>query len=187
MISKEDFILLDEKLFGNKVEFPINEDLVIIHGYNGTGKTKTLEILKRYFEKQNENVIYFDIDRCLNITKEQAVGVITMYNLMSDNPLKKIDISLDDFRYFPKIGEYINNGHLQIINMITQIELANKQSIVLIDCPEINLHISLRKLFINIITSMNKVKKLIVVTHSPEIITYNLDNAIDIENCVKLY
>lgn len=179
------------KLFDKyEVNFPVENDLSIITGMNGTGKTQTLLLLKKYFEEQGENVLYFPADRKSNVTIEDLDAFEVMYALSSgESLLTKYDLKsplmADDLAEV--YGDYIRSGFVQIANFYCNIMKAKPNTIVLIDTPERSLHVLIKRHLINDLIKMQSVKKLIVVTHCPEILGSYWDNNVDIENCVKLW
>ncbi|MFW6007688.1 MAG: hypothetical protein ACOCP8_00370 [archaeon] len=178
------------KLFNKyKVNFPIEEDIVIIIGMNGTGKTKTLELLRNYYLNNKDNVLYFPSDRILTITKDDAESVETSIETMLKLMGSQYPIYFKDYRNFKytKKGEYINNGILQFQNFVTNIALGGKNLKVLIDMPEINLDLNKENLFIKTLTLFSNIKQLVIVTHSPSIMSTYSDKAYDIEKIVNIF
>lgn len=173
------FIHLGRSLFGKEVKFPINNKISIIIGKNGTGKTKLLELLFDYYKEKNEEVLYFPEYRKFEFTKEDVLNVKTMLDMMNNNIFKEYDITEKNIemiiKFLPNKGEFISSGKAQIINFICKIVLS-KNPIVMIDFPETNLDISSRETLIDNLLSLN-IKKLIVVTHDPVIVS-------DYENCI---
>lgn len=188
--TKPGFVDINKKLFGRyPVKFPINEPLIAIHGTNGTGKTKTLEALKEYFEEQGENVVYFDADRYLDLTKDQIISYSVAYNLMQDkNVFEKHRLNIDDPYLEMYIGQRIRSGMIQMINFICTIVAAPENCVVLIDTPESNLDMYKKREFVDIIKGIDNVKKLILVTHHPEIIGEMSwkNQIVDIKDCVNI-
>lgn len=170
------------------VEFPVENTLSVIHGTNGTGKTKTLELLKEYFEEKGENVIYFEADRNFTV-KEEDVKALMMTNILleENDPFTKCGIKLEKLHFFDQYGEHITSGFMQLINLFCNIYFAEKDSIIIIDNIERSLHISIQRIIIDVLLDIKKVKKLIVVTYSPSIVAEcSKDEVVDIKNCVKI-
>lgn len=187
MPNVDDFVVMEEKLFGHyEVKFPINRDLVALYGSNGTGKTLTLEIVKRYFESQGENVIYFPAERSFSVTEEEVASVMMMHMLLGDSVFQKYGIEFEKLKPFPRVGDYIGSGFHQVINMFCKIALSGDDPIVLMDMPERSLHIHIKRSFIDDLLKFKKIKKLIVITHSPEVISNNYESWVNIENCINL-
>lgn len=186
--SELEYTDINKKLFGEyPVKFPVNEPLLAIHGTNGTGKTKTLELLKEYFEEQGEHVIYFGHERYFDLTKDQILASSVAYSLMEDkNVFEKHRLNIDDPYLEMYIGQKISSGMIQMINFICTIVLAPENCVVLIDTPESNLDMYKKRDFVDIIRKIDNVKKLILVTHHPEIIgDLSWKNQIvNIENCI---
>lgn len=175
-------------LFGKyPVRFPVEQKVSIIHGYNGTGKTKVLELLNDYYKKQGESVLYFPVDRIFNLSEEEVESIIVMSAMLNEKDIfSMLDIQLQPWDYEGKKGKYIDSGYLQIVNFVGTIMLAKKPSIVIIDNVERGLHPLIRKIFLRAILALKNTKKLIVSTYSPEIITNLEKYVIHIEQCVKL-
>lgn len=175
------------------VNFDMDRKVTIITGLNGSGKTKTLELLNDYFINKGENVLFFPARRRLTITKEDIEKLDTMSKLLNENTLKDLiekryDIS-DPFAFeHCKHGQYINSGYLQLINFWYNIALFEKQDvIVLIDLIEVSLHPLIQEVFIQGLLEFNKIKKLIITTHSPFIIQEFKDEVINIKECLELH
>lgn len=73
----------------------------------------------------------------------------------------------------------LSSGEKQmLIIMLTVILLENKRTIVVMDEPEISLHVEWQKVFINTLLELNNNIQLIIATHSPSIVTKGYRNNI---------
>ncbi|AEO93461.1 gp202 [Bacillus phage G] len=167
--------------------FPVDKTVSLIHGENGTGKTKVLEKLIEYYTKRGENVIYFPDDRFFQLTADEVESVLVMSAIGEEtNIFKKLDMKINTWDYENKEGTFINSGNLQIVNFVGSIMLAPKPSIVIIDNIEKSLHISKQDLIVGLLKSLKNTKKLIAVTYSPSIISDHQLETLHIKNCVNL-
>ncbi|MNJ90258.1 hypothetical protein D3C87_78530 [compost metagenome] len=186
---------MTKKFIGNifdkyPLTFDTENEISIIHGFNGTGKTKSLEMLKDYFEKQGENVIYFPSDRKFNLTKEQVESLEVMWSLADKDFFEMFNIRYD-FKIQPwdiedAYDKRITSGMLNIISFIGTIMLAEKPSVVIIDSIETSLHPIIAKEIVGDLFQHKKVKKLIVTAYRPEVWQKHLDKVHDIKNLVNI-
>lgn len=164
-----------------------NNETIAIHGENGSGKTKTLELLAEYYKNKGENVIYFPVERIFNLTSEQVESMLVMSSILDENDIfKKLDIQLNPWDYENQQGNYISSGYLQLVNFIGTIMFAKKESIVLIDTIEINLHYSIKQIILDVLSKLDNTKKLIATIYQPETISKNNCQAIHIKKFVEL-
>jgi Predicted ATP-dependent endonuclease of the OLD family len=153
-----------------------------LYGPNGTGKTKVLELLNRYFISKNKKTLFFPAYRTFNLTKEEVISSLFILKSMNIEIVKNINIHN---MIIPSFGSYINNGFEQIINIFPNILKHDKIDVLLIDSPEVNLSTYFQSIFIDCIEKMNIVEKIIVVAHSNSI-NKNLNYMLDIKFCVNL-
>ncbi|HAS8188269.1 TPA: hypothetical protein I7674_03545 [Vibrio vulnificus] len=81
--------------------------------------------------------------------------------------------------------ENLSSGEMQLISIIANMVFCknnNKGLIVIIDEPEISLHIKWQEMFIATLESIKKDAQLILATHSPDIIGDNTDFCLPIRN-----
>lgn len=178
-------IKLNKKLFGEvEVSFPVDDELAILIGLNGSGKSLTLQLLKEYWEDQGEEVLYFPDERFF--TKEACDS---LWYLVENDLLDKYKLQKDMMKPKEMEGRFIHAGYYQLLNffgtIMSHFEKYNKEVIVIIDEPERNLHISHQSKLLSDIFSLNNVKKLVVATHSPEIISNHFENVLEIEGCLE--
>lgn len=108
---------------------------------------------------------------------------------------KRIAVSSNPARLFfktPNGGEIdidkLSSGEKQLLYILLQVFLQEKQtSILMMDEPEISLHISWQQKLIDVICEMNPNCQLIVVTHSPSIFGKGWgDKIVYMENITKV-
>lgn len=175
------------KMFNKyEVRFPIDNKLTILHGKNGTGKTKVLETLSKYWEEKNRNVLFFAEDRVLKVKKEQIESIFTMFKMFDDDFFNHASIQSALFNIEEEYGFYINRGTTQQLNFYTQIALAGEDVHLLIDYPEKNLDMLAQRKLIKSLLYFENIKKIVIVTHSPEIIGHLREECLSITECVDL-
>ncbi|MNV86584.1 hypothetical protein D3C71_1806310 [compost metagenome] len=108
-----------------------------------------------------------------------------METLSENNIFKKYGISLQQFYPIPEVGDFIDSGFKQIVNMFCKIMLSDAP-IVMIDFPEKSLHIGIRRCLLSDILALRPIEKLIIVSHCPSIIEKHRDNLVYIENIVNI-
>ena len=98
---------------------------------------------------------------------------------------KEITFDKKDFKFTLKMGskekdldeKYLSSGEKHIFSIFSNLVFNKKENIhLLIDEPELSLSINWQKMFIDDIISFNKVKNLIFVTHSPYVISQNMED-----------
>jgi len=201
-ISKK-LVAINKKLFDQyPIYFPLEDKLTIIIGHNGSGKTKLLESMRYYYTEQGENVVYFPYPRTLDVTYEEFKKVLeqteslVVLNQLSERGydldfikkwrLDQIDESVLEQEFKWSYSNYINSGTMQAINFLTQIMNAGPDVIVMIDFPEISMDNIKRRNFADDMLNLPNVKKLIMVTHCPEILGGHREYVWDVENLVDI-
>lgn len=183
------YTLLEKTLFDHfSVSFPVENSLSIVIGPNGSYKTKTLELLFEYFLERNENVLFFpDENRQFFLTEEDIEKVVHYKDIKSKfSIVEKHELDLSLLKPESFYGKVITSGYLQLANIVCSILLQEEPTVVIIDMPERNLSIAWQNNLINDLLSLPNVKKLIVATHSPSILSSHWGNCIKIEDCVSL-
>jgi predicted ATP-dependent endonuclease of OLD family len=177
------------KLFDRyDVNLDIEREDTFLVGFNGSGKTQTLNLLNQYFINQGENVLYFTDNRRLKMPSEQILADMMAYKLQGKQKdiFSKHNIKFDLLDFKNNV-DYIGAGFIQLVNFYCSIIEGGENLIVLIDEPERNLHISEQYDLIDNIIAFPNVKKVIVATHSPCIINNRFDLCVEMKNVVQLY
>ena len=81
----------------------------------------------------------------------------------------------------------LSSGERQIIYTLLKVAIATKNNaLILMDEPEISLHLSWQEKLITQIRTINPDSQLIIVTHSPAIVMNGwLDSFVDIQDIIK--
>lgn len=153
--------------------------LTILHGRNGCGKTRVLNMLKNYLSTNN-NIIFFSSDRVMNFSKSDIDSIDIMLKLENQNSFKyrienAYDIK-DEFSLSESFnGSKIMCGYIQLLNFFYTIYTklsCEKNNIVIIDNIELSLHPLVIIKLIDDIIEILKIDKLIISTHSNHLIQY---------------
>ena len=171
------------KIFNEyNVKFPLENKLSIIIGENGTGKTKSLECLYDYLiENEDCKTIFLEEYRFKLFNKDDIASLKMLIKLQ--------EIEIDDSCFnidhnYYQLGEFLTSGKEQFLNMLYAASKCINGNL-LIDLPESNLSLHLQGQLINTLLSFD-LKRLVIVTHSPEILGNYYDKAIEIDDIVKL-
>jgi len=84
--------------------------------------------------------------------------------------------------------EAFSSGERQIVVLLSHIlfhPAAQKANVLIIDEPELSLHVSWQQIFTDSIRKANSDIQMIFATHSPAIIVENVDKCIDLSEVVK--
>ncbi|MDA1675245.1 ATP-binding protein [Bacillus cereus group sp. TH152-1LC] len=171
---------LEEKLFNQfEVQFPVDNDLTILIGNNGTGKTTLLKMLKDYYESEEKFVLYFPEQRIFN----KSISNSLWYLLIEDKLAKYgVDVKYLDIKQIE--DEYIYSGFHQIVNFFGSIMTTEEDDIVvIIDEPERHLSIEFQEMLINDLIQLPNVCKVIVASHSPFIASNHMSKMLSIGAC----
>jgi predicted ATP-dependent endonuclease of OLD family len=183
--------LLKEKIFdAYEVSFPLENKLSIVIGENGTGKTQILKALKRHFEEENKKVIYLGDNRHFSFSEKDAYWLMFEEEtiMKQESVFKKYDIQSDKLDIKDMEGEFIYSGKVQLANLFCLLQQSRKEKvIVVIDEPERNISLGHQSAMLEDILKYPNVEKLIVSTHSPEILSKWYDEAVLANDCVRLY
>ncbi|HDV5598748.1 TPA: ATP-binding protein [Vibrio cholerae] len=81
--------------------------------------------------------------------------------------------------------ERLSSGEMQLISIISNMIFCknnNRGLVVIIDEPEISLHVKWQEIFIEVLQNIKKDAQLVLATHSPDIIGDNVDFCRPIKN-----
>ena len=108
--------------------------------------------------------------------------------IQSENKNKKVYINYEDGELYlqtqfeKKISiEHLSSGEKQIVTFFAYLIFGleeTKQSIFIVDEPELSLHLSWQREFVSSVLNINQDIQLIFATHAPEIIGKNIDKAV---------
>jgi len=147
------------------------------------------------YKKENAKALYVYID---DIQKKMAVfsGFLeklkTFTNILNERrfTFKRIDISKDEgFKFSTTHGKPLALGDLssgeqqEVVLLYELLFKVNSGTLVLIDEPELSLHIAWQKQFLDDLFKIIELQKIsvIIATHSPQIINEHWDLTVDLE------
>ncbi|GAA5527642.1 AAA family ATPase [Herpetosiphon gulosus] len=119
--------------------------------------------------------------------KEIEIYLNAVNNFLEDKKIEIIDDDIDfsvvasfnDKTYAPL--QSLSSGERQIITLLYATTYMSKQNVVLIDEPEISLHVDWQRLLLHKISKLMGDKQIIVCTHSPFIASDYIDNMNEIK------
>lgn len=168
----------------------MNYKTLIIKGFNFSGKTRLLEALRDDYISQQENVLYFETNRRLSISKEEIDSICVYQKLtLGFNILEGIEQSFDISDPFileeMKVGDLIHCGYMQLVNLFFNLEKRHQESkkgiILIIDNVELNLHPLVERELIKVLNTYKMIKKVIVSTY-----TWNKDFILPDTKIIKI-
>lgn len=156
------------------------------------------------FKGSNEeiiNILDLEIDKVINdfnkaTTTQLTNLLVDVINSFLKSINKKVEYKDYQFIYFDNLIDKqlvfsdLSSGERQLIYMLLQVALnrtsKNKSSIILMDEPEISLHLDWQENFIKQLTILHPDAQFIIVTHSPALVMNGWNNIYvdmqDIEN-----
>jgi len=166
-------------VFNYKVNFPLDNEIVIIIGENGSYKTKTIECLNDFLLKNNEDVFFIDEYRSRNYDfsnlekMNERIKNISMY-LVLNGEYKKYNHLIERIEYaIEKIkkGSCLSDGEFELVRIFSCLNTEKdiKNLTIILDQPEIHLHLSIKKHLIEFLNEFG-FKRIVAVTHCPSII-----------------
>lgn len=170
---------------GYDLYFPIENEVSILIGENGSGKTLSLEALVSYYEEKGENVLYFPEDRGINLPVQRMIQLMEEEMEKETNIYKKFHISLNAHDFSSYDPTIVTAGKVQIINFITTIQNELLPSIVIIDFPEKNVDIESQRHIVKTLYEMDNVQQIIVTTHSPCILGDISEHALEMGQLLR--
>lgn len=158
---------------GFEIDFVLNfheilkiKNLVSLSKESENKKTKIRKPLDTFLETMNEFVNSSDDGKIIKIDEMGRVYFVTKYSQ------KPISI------------QYLSSGEKQLITFFTHLIFnvkSNSSGIFVVDEPELSLHLSWQKIFVEKTLEINKNIQLIFATHSPEIIGKNRNKMYKLE------
>lgn len=194
--------VLKDKLFNDDLisyQFKKNENIYNVEFISTINLSANSINSIRTSDGRTNNVldmeIRFELDQLLmlnhesNSFKEDFINSINFFFKESEKTVEIIDNNL---KIHLKNGESIEYKHLssgerQIIYIFLKVIKASfTNAIILMDEPEISLHLSWQESLLSQIRKVNKNSQIIVVTHSPAIVMNGwMDSFIDIKDIIQ--
>ncbi|MCH7333832.1 AAA family ATPase [Acinetobacter modestus] len=172
----------------NSMDFPVEYISTVNLSANSinnitTSDGKTTNFLD--FEiKEELNRLFFSKNNKKNIK-----DLILVLNNMFKDSDKKVSIHNNNLKIHLKNGqsigyESLSSGERQVIYIFIKVINANENNaLILMDEPEISLHLSWQESLLSEIRKVNKNSQIIIVTHSPAIVMNGwMDSFIDIKD-----
>ena len=87
---------------------------------------------------------------------------------------------MSDFIDFPNNPSltYYSSGQRRMISIVEEIMNNDSGNVILIDEPELSLHIDWQRRFIEKVSALGK--KLVIATHSPDIIYHHTEKVVEV-------
>lgn len=198
--TKEDYttVLKNMKIWDDEVKNKIDNffDSLLEDVYSSKKDSGDIDIFKTIFEISEFKKIREIIKKAENNenAKKKVQQPLTDFLktvnsfIQSGNKNKKVYINYEDGELYlqtqfeKKIGiEHLSSGEKQIVTFFAYLIFGleeTKQSIFIVDEPELSLHLSWQREFVSSVLNINQDIQLIFATHAPEIIGKNIDKAV---------
>lgn len=165
-------------------ELKEKDEIIKILSSQETASNEDLERLRQLIKEKEE------INKKINYHKDLFLNLI---NELFAETEKTIDFDADNSIIFRKPNDKIitayqlSSGEKQILIILLQVLMQNNQpSIILMDEPELSLHLSWQLRLIDMIQSLNENCQLIIATHAPGIFSKGWkDKVTDIRDIIK--
>ena len=169
-----------------KVDFTLNNDVTVISGVNGSGKTLLLQHIRKLFPIQKQVYISIDPDIedysmllwYLNRKSFYPVDTTLFEEVLNDlvkdtNKTFKIKEGLNVFNYGTQTGAYeLSSGEKKMVTILLYALISKyEKTPVILDNPDCYLHFDWQRNLINNILKINTDCQVIISTHSPAIIS----------------
>ncbi|MFH1029813.1 MAG: ABC transporter ATP-binding protein [bacterium] len=151
-------ITMNIKIPQGKISFEPHEDVDIIIGVNGSGKSFLLKALAEKFQDKERAVMYLKEDRIAPSNLEVS----------GDDFKPAIEAAKKHFQNFNVSNvESYSWGERHLLMILK--EALKKPDIVIIDTPEIGLHLEWQEDLIRVIREIGEKPQIFIATHSPSI------------------
>lgn len=135
----------------------------------------------------NQHNLKLQANRAALISFEKAVN--SFFNLSSKrlkiNSIGSMLIELNNFKRHPHGLEYLSSGEKHLLLIIANLMFANSgknKRPIIIDEPEVSLHISWQEKLSQEIKLLNNSSQIIIATHSPDIVGEHREKILEISN-----
>jgi len=175
--KRKEFWLGSEALYCNIGYIPMNKEI----------------IAKRYFGDViiNDGLVYSNHSRSLLAFLKREI-----WREISDEKKMELfsrifDVDISDIRAFRAVQElssndqlqsYLTSGQSRVYSIIKSIQSKNYTPMILIDEPEVSLHIDWQRKIIDLISKYSSSPIMIVATHSPDIIYHHIPDVIELNS-----
>jgi ABC-type cobalamin/Fe3+-siderophores transport system ATPase subunit len=161
-----------------------------IHGY-----TENNDVI-RFFEDVvvlPNGYIYSDNMNSLHYFLTRDVWRICSDSKKRDLFSRIFDVGVDEVNGYRAVQElskesnfnnYLSSGQERIYSIIKKSSTPNSE-ILLIDEPEVSLHIDWQRKIVDLIRKYSKAKVILIATHSPDVIYHHLDKVIELNSQIE--
>ena len=146
----------------------IREDVNIVVGINGSGKTTLLDAIYNHYSAKTKSKLYAKtFGNEIDIQKNTLIFVEKDGNILQLNDLSA--------------------GEKQLLYLLLTVFLMDeKPAILLLDEPELSLHITWQEKLIDALRHLNPVCQIITTTHSPSIFVNGWsEHLVFVDNLIK--
>lgn len=181
-----------------KVEWK-NEDLTNIIGMNGSGKTLLLEEMMRYcdehgmtythynaltalsearhiLEHGNDEDIIYAAKMMSNLSADFGDDWLGWAKAMNGHTFDNLGDYKENIDLIKKVLSMCGNGHTRLFVLTHNAVRAMDVDFYFMDLPETSLHIHLAQVIPKYLMKYFQYTKLVMATHSPDIVSFNKPN-----------
>jgi len=123
---------------------------------------------------------YLTRDLWRNISRENRIHLLSKVFNVKVNQLKAL-FALNDLS--PNLESYLTSGQSRVFSMMEK-TLRDDIDVVLLDEPEVSLHIDWQRKMLGLIDEYSSSKFVLAATHSPDIIYHHLENVIELDSAI---
>jgi len=188
---------------GRTVEW-LNNDYTIIIGENGSGKTLLLGCMMDWCNSKGYDFVHYDAVTALHTAYDLIECATNQHIIFACKALASFSIDfkddiiiwakkeksksfdncndqrfMKDARFLRSVLRHCGNGYTRMIVMLISAYQKSTASYYFLDLPETSLHIVIVRKLINFIMHHFRYMKVIVATHSPEVIVVDNNKAWD--------
>ena len=117
---------------------------------------------------------------CSDSKKRELLSKVFDVKLEEVNAYKAVQDLLEE----STLKNYLSSGQQRIFSIIKK-SSASDSEILLIDEPEVSLHIDWQRKIIDLIRKYSKAKIILIATHSPDVIYHHLDKVIELNSKIE--
>jgi ABC-type lipoprotein export system ATPase subunit len=123
---------------------------------------------------------YLTRDLWRNISLKNRIHILSKVFSVEESQLKAL-FALKELT--PNLESYLTSGQSRVFSMMEK-ALRDDIDIVLLDEPEVSLHIDWQRKILDLIDKHSSSKFILAATHSPDIIYHHLDNVIELDSAI---
>lgn len=147
----------------------INKFEVLIHKYNTHIYELSLKMLSIYMDNYSNKDMCFDKMNTIYENKKLFSDSVTIFDKKISSTSNNMFDVVDSNDKILNVND-LSYGEITYFSIMLMAFTAMKDSILLLNMPEIGLHCNIQENLIDTILKISKIKQLIIFTHSPSII-----------------